>query len=268
MKRKFQVLRDPAFRHLLQRIEHPQRYDLIVLEGLRAVRESLFACGRSVYALCFHEKILNQQDVLPLIRFASRRRIPLYLCNNEQYQKLKRVETGPGIIGIWKWKPEKKWTPPRGRYIYLYEIRDPGNLGTIIRTARAMGFSGLLLSPKSVSPFNPKVARASMGTILHIPVWIDVTPEKLIQWHQKQAIPLTVLYHKGNTVVWSFQWKKEGVLIVGSETEPLPQTLQILPKVFIPMSENVESLNVASAVTIGMYEWTKSLAKKRRKRSS
>lgn len=136
--------------------------------------------------------------------------------------------------------------------VYLHEVQDPGNLGTIIRTLAWFGNFRLLLSPNSVDPFNPKVVRSSMGAIFHVPIELDVTLDALTDRFDEFAY----LDMQGNTIS-SQQFADYPCYLFGNEARGVPR--EALANVnatpfTIPGSGAIESLNLASAVNICVYQ--------------
>ena len=142
------------------------------------------------------------------------------------------------------------------RAIYLFETQDPGNLGTILRSLVWFGNFRCLLSPNSVDPYNPKVVRASMGAIFHLPMELDVELTNLSQRFSRIAC----LDMEGEAIshdnFGSFQ-----CYLFGNEARGVPEQArnQLQATAFtIPGSGVVESLNLASAVNICAYQLSNS----------
>lgn len=138
------------------------------------------------------------------------------------------------------------------RYIYLYEVQDPGNLGTILRTLAWFGNFTLLLSPNSVDPFNSKVVRASMGAIFHVDMELNVTLEDLASRFSQFAYldmhgDEIKSQHFGNFQCYLFGNEARGV--------PTEEIARLNAAAFtITGSGKIDSLNLASAVNICTYE--------------
>lgn len=138
------------------------------------------------------------------------------------------------------------------RYIYLYEVQDPGNLGTILRTLAWFGNFKLLLSPNSVDPFNSKVVRASMGAIFHVDMELNVTLEDLASRFSQFAYldmhgDEIKSQHFGNFQCYLFGNEARGV--------PTEEIARLNATAFtITGSGKIDSLNLAGAVNICTYE--------------
>lgn len=141
------------------------------------------------------------------------------------------------------------------RAVYLYEVQDPGNLGTIMRTLAWFGGFRCLLSPNSVDPYNPKVVRASMGAVFHLPVEVDVPLAALPARFSRIAC----LDMNGEPVSTP-GFGEHDCFIFGNEARGVPrENLQQLAAepYTIPGCGVIESLNLASAVNMCVYELTR-----------
>ena len=147
---------------------------------------------------------------------------------------------------------------PGKKYIYLHEIQDPGNAGTILRTADATGFSGVITAPNSVDLFSPKVVRASAGSLWHLPVVERVELSDLLStWPNNSIFALEVAAKKP---LLEIEYADPSLWIFGNEAHGLPSWNADLwdgePRVTsisIPMPGNAESLNLAAAASIVMF---------------
>ncbi|MEX0738921.1 MAG: RNA methyltransferase [Pseudohongiella sp.] len=138
------------------------------------------------------------------------------------------------------------------RAIYLFEIRDPGNLGTILRTLAWFGGCSCLLSPGCVDPFNAKVVRASMGAIFHVAIELDVDVPTLA----RRYTHIASLDMHGSKLT-SDAFHQAQCLVFGNEARGVPGELlaETGAQAFtIPGAGDIESLNVAAAVNMCLYE--------------
>ncbi|MDG6097720.1 RNA methyltransferase [Alteromonas sp. ZYF713] len=138
------------------------------------------------------------------------------------------------------------------RCIYLHEIQDPGNLGTILRSLAWFGGFRLLLSPNSVDPFNSKAVRASMGALFHLPVELDVSLSQL----QSRFAKFAYLDLNG-TAITDKQFGNYPCYLFGNEARGVPALAlsETNSKAFtIAGNGTIESLNLASAVGICAFQ--------------
>jgi len=165
--------------------------------------------------------------------------------------------TPQGILGICR-MPELEISDltisEDSRFVYLFEIQDPGNAGTILRTADATGFSGVITSPNSVDVYSPKVVRASAGSLWHLPVFERIPLEAVLaQWPNDCIYALSA---DGDESLLDIKSDGPSLWIFGNEARGLAQ-LPEDPKVKtvrIPMAGNAESLNLAAAAAIVLFQ--------------
>ena len=175
--------------------------------------------------------------------------------NNKQMAQISDTKTPQGIIACVPLPNSlgKQVISKQGeRCIYLHEVQDPGNLGTILRTLAWFGNFRLLLSANSVDPFNPKVVRASMGAIFHVPVELEVELSDLQKRFNKIAY-LDMRGSKVNTV----KFANYDCYLVGNEARGVPLEALSAFKAdayTIEGSGSIDSLNLASAVNICAYQ--------------
>ena len=139
--------------------------------------------------------------------------------------------------------------------IALENLQDPGNLGTVIRTAEGAGVTGVVMSDDTVDIFNPKVVRATMGSIFRVPFCYV---ENLTEWIENVngANAGTYSAHLQGTSFYDFDYQKPTIFCIGNEGNGLSDALSQATKykIRIPMMGKVESLNAATAATVLMYE--------------
>jgi len=164
--------------------------------------------------------------------------------------------TPQGILGLCRIPTTTAEQLPafqEGHVVYLHEIQDPGNAGTILRTADATGFRACVTSPSSVDFYSPKVVRASAGSLWHIPLYERIPLEDLIEnWPNENVFALDA---KGPTSLLDVAIGSPSLWIFGNEAQGL-SNLAPHPKiraVNIPMAGNAESLNLASAAAMVMF---------------
>ena len=174
-----------------------------------------------------------------------------HLISDAQMARIADTKTPQGIIAR---VPLLRSALPQGdeRAVYLHEVQDPGNLGTILRTLAWFGKLRCLLSPASVDPYNSKVVRASMGAIFSVPIELDVQLASL----RERFAHIACLDVVGSAVS-SPDFKAFNCYLFGNEARGLPReplaALKAIPFT-IGGCGTIESLNLASAVNICVYE--------------
>ncbi|MPT20591.1 MAG: RNA methyltransferase [Pseudomonas sp.] len=176
-----------------------------------------------------------------------------HLISDRQMAQIADTKTPQGIIAVVPMAAiGSDPSAPAGKAIYLHEIQDPGNLGTILRSLAWFGGFRCLLSPGSVDPFNPKVVRASMGAIFHTPIEQDVSLDNL----STRFARIAYLDMQGQSLRAPAFAQAECYLF-GNEARGVPsQALSELNATpfTIAGSGAIESLNLASTVNICVYE--------------
>jgi len=144
-----------------------------------------------------------------------------------------------------------------GGFILMGEsLNDPGNIGTLIRTAAAAGASGVVLTAGSCDVFSPKVLRAAAGAALRMPVVAEVDTIETLAMLRKSQIPIYAAHPRGNTLPYDLDLRKEFCLLVGSESHGLSKEAEAMATKLIrlPMTSDTESLNASVAGSILLYE--------------
>ena len=172
---------------------------------------------------------------------------------------LSDTKTPQGVIAVVR----KKETPleeilcgkPAPCLFLLENLQDPGNMGTILRTAEGAGVTGIIMNRESVDPYNPKVIRSTMGAIFRMPF---VIVDSLVPVMEKLRAAGITSYaaHLSGTEFYRRDFRKGTAFLIGNEGNGLSDELTELAdvKIRIPMKGQVESLNAAIASTVLMYE--------------
>ena len=217
------------------------------VEGVRMVREAL----ESSFPV---EAVLVREDFSPLPE--EIKKTPVYSMPEHVFNSICETKAPQGIAAIVR----RRVLPPVGkRLLALDGVQDPGNVGTMIRTADAAGFDGLLLSPDCADPFSPKVLRSSMGSIFRMGISIPSSlPEALDELKSRGWSVLSSQldgepFYERKNVAPSF------VLIIGNEGNGVSPAVQATAthRLRLPMRGGAESLNAAVAAGIMMYELMK-----------
>jgi len=156
--------------------------------------------------------------------------------------------SGTRALGVFA----ERWAPPTGPLcVALWGVRDPGNVGTVLRGALAFGAASVALGPDTADPFGPKAVRASMGAIFAVPVArvasVTELPGTRIALDARRGTPLPELGRIADAVTF----------VVGAEREGLPEDVIAACDAAAHIPINNESLNAAMAATLAMYERTR-----------
>ncbi|OHV83764.1 RNA methyltransferase [Rhizobium sp. LCM 4573] len=163
------------------------------------------------------------------------------------------------VVGIFeqRWKPLADLKPGRDdTFVALDRVRDPGNLGTIIRTADAAGASGVILVGECTDPFSLETVRATMGSVFAVPV-VRCTAEDFLAWQKKSGAQVVATHLAGAVDYRMVDYaKKPVVLLMGNEQSGLPENLAGAADrtVRIPQQGRADSLNLAVATAVMLFE--------------
>jgi len=174
------------------------------------------------------------------------------------YEVLKAIATTvqpDGVIATAKRRSSQS-VPFNGLALALETVQDPGNLGTIIRTTAAAGAAGLWLSGDSVDLDNPKVLRASAGQWFRLPMAVSPDLKATVRECQQAGMQVVATMPSAVLTYWEVDWRLPTLIVLGNEGAGLSADLAVLAdmQVRIPLSSGVESLNVAIAGALMLYE--------------
>ncbi|GAB4421605.1 MAG: RNA methyltransferase [Anaerolineae bacterium] len=235
---------------LLQRQARARRKQRrLVLEGVRLMTDAVSAGVLPDYVLHAPDPEAAAQD---LVENLSAQGVPCLAVTPPLLADLFATETPQGILGVFPWPALPAPTTP-GLLLVADGWQDPGNLGTLIRTAAAANLDALILTPGTVDPFNPKALRAGMGGHFRLPLlWSDW--ERLPE--QFPGLQIVVADAAGDVSYEAFDWTQPTLLVVGGEAHGPRQRVRALPHtaVAIPLARGVESLNAAVAASVLLFE--------------
>lgn len=224
------------------------KYSEYTVEGIKSTRDAISA-GADISIIAVSEAFYNDNS------FEYPDNTELLIFETSIFNKLCDTLTPQGIIAVIKMSAASDALDLTKPYIYCDNITDPGNMGTIIRTADAAGFGGVILSEDCVDIYNPKTVRASMGSFFRI----NIITEKNVVFLEKARKMGFELFGGAlgeNTIDYrEADFKKPSILVVGNEAGGIrKEVLKLCRGVKIPILGQAESLNVSVAAAILMYE--------------
>ena len=165
--------------------------------------------------------------------------------------KISDAKTPPKAVAVVK-KPEYKWSGKFNKVVLLEGIKDPGNLGTILRSASAFGVDAIILYGDTVDLYNPKCVRSAVGNLWKIPVF-KMTDLSVFQNYERIA---TLPKGANTTSLKDYKPKDKVLVMFGSEADGLGDELKnfATKNITIEMKDNVESLNLSVSASVVMYE--------------
>lgn len=230
---------------------------LFVAEGLRFVKSAIDVNAEIEYIL-YSESIYRTDEGSQLVKNLESTHKKVMEIDEKLMIELSDTQSPQGIIALVK-QPKYTWEnilKKNGFIIILDRLQDPGNLGTIIRTADAAGADGMILTKGSVDVYNPKVLRSTMGSIFELPVL-----EGLV-WDEIETVLTENNYNLYATALEDSvdydapDYKQASALIIGNEANGISSQIldAVKTKVKIPIVGSAESLNAGVAAAVMMYE--------------
>lgn len=250
-------LQNPLVKQLrkLHRAKERHEQALFLLEGTHLI-EAACDAGLSLETLCYTETWQAQHS--DLWQRAANQTARVELVSEAVIQSLSTTVSPDGVVAVAKRialeQPTSSTTPQLG--IALETLQDPGNLGTVIRTAAAVGVDGLWLSSDSVDLDHPKVLRASAGQWFRLPMQVSQNLAADLQALQTQGVQIVATLPTAELTYWQIDLTQPTVVVLGNEGAGLSTQIADLADVAvkIPLASGVESLNVAIAAALILYE--------------
>lgn len=232
----------------MRRAKERRLANAFVIEGLRLIEEAITSNWGFQFAL--YDESLNERGRSQIERLRSQG-VEVEEVSITMLKSLSETETPQGILAVLN--NSRLPTPDSPNFILIPDqIRDPGNLGTLLRTAAATGTNVILLPPETTDGFAPKVVRSGMGAHFRLPIH-SMTWEEI----QKQVKGLQIyLADMDGKSCWETDLSQPLALIIGGEAEGASDEARKLAtqKISIPMTGNVESLNAGVAGSVLMFE--------------
>jgi TrmH family RNA methyltransferase len=227
------------------------------IEGLRTVGEAV-QTGAPIQSLVISPELLVSDFGQSLLDHPTVRNIERIEVSAEIYEKiaLKEVPQGIGAIVQQEWQVlDTIQIKPGDLWIALDAVADPGNLGTIMRTADAVGCRGIILLGNSTDPYDPTAVKASMGAIFSLAI-SQMDWEDFHAWQTENQIMLVGTSDSAETDYQAVKYQRPLILLMGSERHGLPAEMVAAcdRMAHIPMEGRSDSLNLAIATAIMLYE--------------
>jgi RNA methyltransferase, TrmH family len=225
----------------------------LLVEGVRLVRDA-WAAGAQLEEVYFvPEQTATNPAADALMREVSKSGMEMVACSAQVFAELAETVTPQGIAAVVA-LPNLALPDRRDLILVLDRLRDPGNAGTLLRSAEAAGVAVVVFGPETVDPFNEKVVRAGMGAHFRLPLRVCET------WEAVAALllPGQALYMAAADATLDYAdvaWQEPVALIVGGEAEGVgPEARSVATPITIPMMGQVESLNAGVAGSVILFE--------------
>ena len=187
----------------------------------------------------------------------------LYITTEKIFKKISDTQTPQEILAVVEKKKFDKETvlSNKGIFVVIDTLQDPGNIGTIIRTAESFGCKGIFISKNSADVYSDKVVRSTMGAIFNIPIVQECDIVSLVQLMKQRQIKTYAFSLDTNNMLSTFKFENNVALIIGNESKGINKNvLDIVDdKIKIDMRGKSQSLNAAVACSVAIYEISKQL---------
>jgi RNA methyltransferase, TrmH family len=243
---------------LLAERKHRRREGAFFVEGLQPVWLAVEA-GAPIETFIVAPELLVSEPAQALVAAQEARGVPVARVTRELFAALSGRDGPAGLGAIVRAQTTRLAdlaVRPGAPLVALHEIGNPGNLGTIIRTADAAGAGGVILVGNTTDPFAPAAVKASMGSLFTVPVVHATTPDDFFAWADARGVTVVTTSERADVEHWTAHYPEPLALLLGSEGAGLPPDVLARGalRVRIPMTGTAHSLNLAVAAGILLYE--------------
>lgn len=233
--------------------KYREQSGLYLIEGENLIEEA-FRNGACIDSLIVRSDCTDKADKMQLDSGKA------FIMEKRLFDSLSQTETSQGVMAAVKMQSlslkdlQERELP--GNFVVLDRLQDPGNIGTIIRTADAAGYSLVIAMKGTADIFSPKTVRAAAGSLFRMKIAFANTEEELVRFIKAAGKKLAAACLTGSRNYYDEDLSRDIALIVGNEGNGVAESLieKAELKIRIPMSGNIESLNVSVAAALIMYE--------------
>lgn len=242
--------------------KHRRREGAFVVQGIQPVWQAVEA-GADIEALIVAPDLLRPPGAAAMVAREEGRGTRVTRVTAELFTRIADRDGPAGLAAIVRASPvplAALTASATSLFVALHEIGNPGNLGTIVRTASAAGAAGVIVIGPAADPYDPAAVKASMGALFDVPVAQAATAAEFLDWAAGQRVMVAAATAHAERSCWSAELSPPLAILLGSEGAGLPGDLldrigsQAGERVRIPMTGTAESLNLAVAAGILLYE--------------
>lgn len=233
-------------------------YKEFSIEGLRIIMDAIDN-KKEIKRILFNDTLYKTAGGEKLLKICQDKGYPIYKISDKMFRDISDTKNPQGILAVLSYEEydiSNIFNKDSAFLLLLDRIQDPGNLGTILRTADAAGIDGVLITKGSVDIYNPKTIRSTMGSIFHLPIIPSISTDSLLPLLDMHGFDVISTTLDTNTYLYDISFSKKTVIVIGNEANGIcPDIINksdILIK--IPMFGKAESLNAAVAASIIIYE--------------
>jgi TrmH family RNA methyltransferase len=227
-----------------------------VAEGVNVLAEA-FASGAAVESVFAAPDAARDGAVAAVLDDALARGVRVFSLGPGVLERISDTVTPQGVLGIVAIDPcALDSLASTGLVVVLEDVRDPGNVGAIVRSADAAGADGVICLTGTSDLYNPKVVRATAGSLFHLPIVLDADVDEVVGFLHARGCSLLAAVATGGFDYAFDPWPDSAVLVLGNEANGISEGLRARcdGAISIPIVGHAESLNVAMASTVLLFE--------------
>lgn len=238
--------------------KHRLQEQAFVVEGMQPVWRAAES-GWAIETLALSPTAMQQRVISDMARDLEHRGTRVVCMSGDVFNRLSDRDGPSGVMAIVRMET----TPLRhaqvgvdDAWIVLHRVHNPGNLGTILRTADATGCAGIILTGDSTDPFSPVAVKSSMGSVFAVPIVVEPEFGAVREWAARNQLQLVGTSGSATSEHWHRDWQRPVGIVLGNEGDGLPEDILAIldDMVRIPMTGTAESLNLSIAAAVLMYE--------------
>ena len=243
---------------LLADRKHRRRESAFVVQGIQPVWQAIEA-GSDVEVLIVAPDLLRHPGATAMVAEQETAGVRVARLSGELFGRISDRDAPSGLAAIVRAAPMAVTGLPVSAgslFVVLHSAGNPGNLGTIIRTASAAGAAGVILIGPSADPYDPAAVKASMGALFTVPVATAASAAEFLAWARAGEVRVAATSARGSVTCWDADLRLPLAVLLGSEGSGLPEDVLDAAdqRVAIPMTGTAESLNLSVAAGVLLYE--------------
>jgi RNA methyltransferase, TrmH family len=244
---------------LLADRKHRRREGAFVVQGIQPVWQAVEA-EADIEALIVAPDLLRHAGAVSMVTAQEAAGVRVARLSGELFGRITDREGPSGLAAIVAMPSLRSLgeleISPGSLFAALHSASNPGNLGTTIRTASAVGAAGVILIGPSADPYDPAAVKASMGALFTVPVAAVASPAEFLAWARGAGLRIAATSARASVTCWDADLSLPLAVLLGSEGDGLPEDVLDAAdlRVAIPMTGTAESLNLAVAAGVLLYE--------------
>lgn len=252
-------MKNPLIKEIksLYRKKERMKSKSFIIEGIKIIEEAI-ENSYPIKNIVYTDKLLESKDGPEFFETIKNMEDLIYVPE-KIFKEISDTESPQGVLAIASFSfgdMDKLKENQKPSLIFLDKLQDPGNMGTIIRSADAFNLDGIIITDGSVDPYNPKVVRATMGSIFRLPIYYIEDSLSGLNMLKEQGLKVYSTSLEGSLPIYEMEYKNGFILVIGNESTGVSDEIYNLSDslIRIPMPGKAESLNAGVAASIVMYE--------------